>query len=343
MYAKNYIFILLVLLMSGCFFTKKAVDASAQQNANVVQDANKDTEATAEINKNSSTDSVVNDLKKDEEVEDVLVEDLEGLTVKEVPFVNKPSAKLQLQPKENFEYATYEEYLDVMQAEYGSPADEKEVNKSFITSFFNASRDLDLKEIDQDNEFIADNLFVFNNIPLILLKLDNAQDIAKEAKDVNPAYKYIPNKVRYSDDIKGAEISTVHRLLLQEFVKKTAPNQKVLIVVYSHPNSVKNWEQDDDYKESRVIYTQTLVTYLYKNIKNVRIEYRYNINIPQDELMISAFGYEGTLPFNVYSIASTTGVNWLEANLAIQKDLREKQAAAKAKVQEAITKIGSSN
>ncbi|MFL1781041.1 hypothetical protein ABSA28_00757 [Candidatus Hepatincolaceae symbiont of Richtersius coronifer] len=130
-----------------------------------------------------------------------------------------------------------------------------------------------------------------------------------------------------------------HLNLLNQFLAKSEVNKQTLIVMYVNRSPLKRWS-DDQMKIERVIYSQYVIDYFYLNKPNVRIEKRYMEDIPEDEIFLSIFNYEGEIPANIYNAEKTSSLDWLTKYRALEEQRLADEATRKRNLEMLISSSG---
>ncbi len=210
-------------------------------------------------------------------------------------------------------------YSKTIKQQKHTALDYKKVNESLLKKINYDYVDLNVAE--KNNNFVLDTLINYKGIPVVILRVKSPDEYKIDrSNDINVADKYLITRKTDKKDIKDIFLIQEHKTLLDSFINTTKGSNKVLILMYSRSTPVKNYHKDI-FKVNRAKYQQAVLIYLYSKLKNVRIEQRFLDNLPDDEIFLTAFNYEGSFSNNVYSVPKASGLDWLQAFLNYQAEL----------------------
>jgi hypothetical protein len=229
-------------------------------------------------------------------------------------------------------------YSDSVTKQKYTALDYKNINESLLKKI--KYKDVDLDVAEKNNNFVLDTLINYKGIPVVVLRVKSPNEYRIEKlNEVNTADDYLSVRKADKKDVRDVFLTQDHKNLLDSFINTTKGSNKVLILMYARAINFKS-STKDDFMINRIKYQQSVLTYLYTKLKNVRIEQRFLEDLPDDEIFLTAFNYEGSFANNVYSVPKASGLEWLQALLNYQLELVGAANKNKIELEETLLKTG---
>lgn len=212
-----------------------------------------------------------------------------------------------------------------------------------------AEKDLAVKQIDEEilskqkllstpkeGESVVDYTDLgFKNVTNPELYNDLGVDSSKYLKDYNNAdsnFEFV-YKRKMKEEVKLQE---KHISLLNQLVAVGAKNEKSVVLIYMSGIKLNNESNDADLNYKKSVYTQYISNYLYGKLPQLLIEKRFVNEIPEDEVMILLYKYDGDVPANIYNVKNTNSLEWLEQFKKLEKQRSEDAIKRNREIEKAL-------
>jgi hypothetical protein len=175
----------------------------------------------------------------------------------------------------------------------------------------------------------------FKNVTNPELYNDLGVDSSKYLKDYNNVdsnFEFVYKK-NMKEEVKLEE---KHITLLNQLVVVGAKNEKSVVLIYMSGVKLNNEDNNTDLMYKKSVYTQYISNYLYGKLPQVLIEKRFVNEIPEDEVMILLYKYDGDVPSNIYNVKSTNSLEWLEQFKKLEKQRSEDAIKRNIEIEKAL-------